>query len=145
MEVTRIKCDQCCALTITAGRTSLISHEMGCPNTGKIWDAEEERFVKPNYDGFDDEDTEWDADWREDWEKEEDDEVEEDEDEQTIFNNIDNSLERVDYLEEIEAEKMRWIGIAQNERDLDRRFGSDDTGGETRDGDLWQFPLETDD
>lgn len=42
-----MKCNQCNALQITLGGSSAYCHEHGCPNTHKIYDKEEERWVDP--------------------------------------------------------------------------------------------------
>lgn len=51
-----MKCDQCEMLQISTGGVSLPCHETGCPNTNKVWDEEEQEWVDPEPDEWDEED-----------------------------------------------------------------------------------------
>ncbi len=70
-----MKCNQCEMLQITTGGMSLPCHEIGCPNTHKVWNEEDQEWVNPPqeeddeefpaYDGPDEEEEvdEDDGDW----------------------------------------------------------------------------------
>lgn len=49
-----MKCNQCNMLQITTGGISLPCHELGCPNTHKDWNEEEQEWVTPEVENDDD-------------------------------------------------------------------------------------------
>lgn len=62
----KMRCNQCEMLQISTAGVSLPCHEIGCPNTHKIWDKENEEWVNPEPEENDDywepeEEDEWDG------------------------------------------------------------------------------------
>jgi hypothetical protein len=69
-----MKCNQCEMLQISTGGMSLPCHEIGCPNTHKVWDKEEQEWVNPPRDDDYEDDYEWfDDDDEEQWDNQDED------------------------------------------------------------------------
>lgn len=74
-----MKCNQCEMLQISMGLVNLPTHEIGCPNTHKDWDEEEQEWVARTPEPEEDDDW-WPENDGEDEEEEDDDPLHWDED-----------------------------------------------------------------